>query len=265
MRVAVIQFPAKPLKLDNLRLVLNVLDSIDADLVVFPEYLMGIPENGLNRDFVLKQAEPIDGEFTVKIAEKSHEKGLAVVFTLYLREGNAVYNAAALVDRGAIKALYRKIHLFDAFGYRESILFAAGSQLALAKVNDLTVGLAVCFDLRFPELFRAMSLRGVELFAVPAAWYRGPYKLEQWRVLTSARAHENTAYLVAANQSGKLFTGHSLAVNPMGVIQSELDEGEGVFMVDFDASLVKESRETIPVLKLVKNKLYTDWYRDISA
>lgn len=261
MKVAAVQISAKPFKLDNLRLVLNALDSIDADLVVFPEYLMGIPENGLNRDLVLKQAESIDGEFTAEIVEKSGERSLAVVFTLYLREGDVVYNAAVLADRGTIKTVYRKIHLFDAFGYRESRLFAAGSQLALAKVCDLTVGLAVCFDLRFPELFRAMSLRGAELFAVPAAWYRGPYKLEQWRVLTSARAHENTAYLIAANQSGKLFTGHSLAVNPMGVIQSELDEGEGVFIVDIDEALIKESRETIPILKLVKSKLYADWYR----
>ena len=262
VRVAAVQFPAKPLKPDNLRLVLSALDSIDADLVVFPEYLMGIPDGGLNRDFVLKQAEPIDGGFATEIVEKSGERGLAVVFTLYLKEGGAVYNAAALADRGAIKAVYRKIHLFDAFGYRESRLFAAGSQLALARVGDLTVGLAVCFDLRFPELFRAMALRGAELFAVPAAWYRGPYKLEQWRVLTSARAHENTAYLVAANQSGDLFTGHSLAVNPMGAVQSELGEGEGVLVADIDASLVRESREAVPVLKLAKSGLYADWYRD---
>ncbi|MFZ8855384.1 MAG: nitrilase-related carbon-nitrogen hydrolase, partial [Thermofilaceae archaeon] len=178
----------------------------------------------------------------------------------YLREGDRVYNAAILVDRGSVRAVYRKVHLFDAYGHRESDVFARGSELAVLSLGPFTVGLAVCFDLRFPELFRAMALRGADLFVVPAAWYRGPYKEEQWLALTRARAHENVAFLVAVDQTGPLFSGRSTVVTPMGHSLLDLGQEERSISAVLDPSEVKEAREKVPVLSLLRRELYRTWY-----
>lgn len=253
------QIAVGPEKRANLRRVLQLLDRTDADLAVFPEYLMGVPSEGLTGEYVRSVAEPLAGEFVGSIADKLRERGVSAVIHAYLLEEDRVSNAAILLEKGSLRALYRKIHLFDAFGYRESSVFAPGSELAIARLGDFIVGLAVCFDLRFPELFRAMAMRGVDLFIVPAAWYRGPGKEEQWSALTRARAHENVAFLAAANQTGPLFSGRSVLVNPMGHVLVDLGEGERSFKVALDPSEVKEAREKVPVLNLLRRDLYRSW------
>lgn len=261
MRARVIQIAAKPDKRENLKRALSLLDESSADLNVFPEYLMGVGSEGVTSAYVSSLAEPLDGEFAGSLIDKSRERGFAVAFSMFLREGDRVYNAAVLADRGRVAALYRKIHLFDAYGYRESSIFSAGSELAVARVGEFTAGLAVCFDLRFPELFRAMMLRGVDLFLLPAAWYKGSYKLEQWRALTAARAHENLAYLAAANQVGERFTGHSSVVSPWGCALVELGESEAFAEVEIDRSEVDQARKAVPVRQLLKLDLYNRWLK----
>lgn len=253
------QISSAPDKRGNLKRVLQLLDSSDADLVVFPEYLMGVAKEGVTAEYVRSNAEPISGEFIGSITDKLREKGNSAVVHVYLLEGGEVSNAAILIEKGSVRAIYRKIHLFDAYGYRESSIFAPGSELAVARLGDFTVGLAVCFDLRFPELFRAMALRGAELFVVPAAWYRGPYKAEQWYALTRARAHENVAFLVAVDQTGPLFAGHSVVVNPMGHALVDLGEEERSHKVTLDPGEVREAREKVPVLNLLRKDLYRSW------
>ncbi|UNQ73430.1 carbon-nitrogen hydrolase family protein [Infirmifilum sp. NZ] len=265
MKVALHQMVAGPNKEENLRRVLEKLSRADADLHVFPEYLMGVGEGGVSREHVHALAEPLEGPFAASVVEKSGELGTAVAFSAFLREGDGVYNAAVLADRGRVVTVYRKVHLFDAFGYRESSVFAPGDSLAVARLGDFTVGLAVCFDLRFPELFRAMALRGAELFIVPSAWYRGPYKVEQWLALTAARAHENTAYLIAVDQTGSLFAGHSTIVTPLGHRLVDLGEREGVIVVEINRGEVEEARRLVPVLQLLRRDLYVRWYGDSGA
>ncbi len=260
MRVRVFQLSVGPRKAENLRRVLALLDSSDADLNVFPEYLMGVGGGGVTAEYVRSLAEPLGGEFAASIVDKSRERGFAVAFSTFLLEEGRVYNAAVLADRGRVAAVYRKIHLFDAFGYRESSVFEPGAEAAVASLGELRVGLAVCFDLRFPELFRHMMLMGAELFVVPSAWYRGPYKVEQWRALTAARAHENAAYLVAADQWGERFVGHSRVVNPWGHALVDLGEGERSIEVEVSAGEVREAREAVPVERLIKPHLYARWY-----
>ncbi len=261
MRVALHQLTVGGDKLENLRRVLAEIDRVDADLHVFPEYLMGVDERGVTRDFVHGNSEPLNGDFVGSIVDKSRERGTAIVFSAFLREDGGVYNAAILANRGRVEAVYKKIHLFDAFGYRESSIFKPGESLAVARLGEFTLGIAVCFDLRFPELFRAMALRGADLFTVPSAWYRGPYKVEQWRTLTAARAHENTAYLVAVDQAGRFFAGHSTVVTPLGHRLVELGEADRTIQVDLDYGEVEEARRTVPVLELLKRELYAGWYR----
>ena len=110
---------------------------------------------------------------------------------------------------------YRKIHLYDSFGYRESDRLAPGpSSRSLVDVGGFRVGLMTCYDLRFPELARALVDRGAEVLVVPAAWVAGPRKVDHWRTLLRARAIENTVFVVAAGQPGPRYTGHSMVVGP---------------------------------------------------
>jgi len=245
-------------KEENLTRIISIIDKSDADIIIFPEYLMGITPRGATREIVQKHAETINGKFITKITEKSGDKDQAIVFTAYLKENGKIYNAAIATENGEIKAIYKKTHLFDAFGYKGSKIFARGSKTTVTTLKGIKIGLAICFDLRFPELFRAMALKGAELFIVPAAWYRGPYKVQQWLTLTTARAHENTTYLVAVNQTGKLFTGNSLVASPLGYIQLNLGEKERTIKTTIDLDELRETREKIPVLNLLNKEIISE-------
>jgi len=220
---------------------------------------MGVSESGVTRDYVHSLAEELDGEFSSSILDASREMGISVVYTLFLREKGRVYNVAVFAEKGVVRVVYRKIHLFDAYGYRESEIFASGKNLAVVDFKNFRIGLAVCFDLRFPELFRALAYRGVNLFIVPAAWYRGKYKLDQWRHLIAARAHENTSYLVAVDQVGKFFLGHSLVASPLGFIRFELGEKEEKLSIELEKGELEEAEKLVPVRKLWKRNLYSKW------
>ncbi|MCC5997762.1 MAG: carbon-nitrogen hydrolase family protein [Thermofilum sp.] len=262
MRVALHQLVVSGSKEENLRKVLEKIDSFDADLHVFPEYLMGTKDGNVTRELVYSFGETLEGEFASKILSKSEEYGVGVVFSMYLKDNNGVSNAAVLAVNGKVSAVYRKIHLFDAYGYRESDVFARGNEVATAPFKGFTIGLAVCFDLRFPELFRAMMLRGANFFIVPSAWYKGPHKVDQWKSLTSARAHENVSFLVAVDQTGDHFAGHSLVATPMGHILVDLGEAERSLLVDIDPTEVSQAREKIPIDKLLRLDLYKVWIQE---
>ena len=182
----------------------------------------------------------------------------STIFTTFLRERDYVFNAAFLAEKGRIKAVYKKIHLFDALGHNESKLFSSGNNLVLVKANGFTIGLAICFDLRFPELFQEMAHKGADLFIVPSAWYKGKYKLEQWRVLVMARAHENGAYLVAVDQPDPFFIGHSIVASPWATVLKEVGERETSFTIELDHKQIEEARKLIPILELSKPELYRD-------
>ena len=235
------------------------MEDSDAYLDVFPEYAMGVPQSGLSRDYIQRNAEPLDGEFATKILEKTLQEQTSTVFTMFLSESSSVYNAAILAENGKVKAVYRKIHLFDAFGYKESDLFTSGRELAVAELKGFRVGLAVCFDLRFPELFRQMAYRGVNLFIVPSAWYKGDHKLEQWRILTKARAHENTSYLIAVDQTHPFFVGHSIVVSPLAYAIQEVEEEQTNFIVELDRKEIEKAEELMPMIRLSKPNLYKDF------
>jgi len=254
LRVHQISFSSN--KIENMNTILHFVDESDAYLDVFPEYAMGVPPGGLNTQFVHENAEPLNGEFVKTIVGKTDEKSSAIVFTAYLKERDGVYNASILAEKGEIKAVYRKIHLFDAFGYRESDVFAPGKELAITDLKDFKIGLAVCFDLRFPELFRVMARRGVNLFIVPSAWYKGKYKITQWRALTLARSHENNSYLIAVDQANPFFIGHSIATSPLGYVIKEADEEQKSFTVHLEYEIIEKSKQSLPMISLSKHTLY---------
>lgn len=167
-----------------------------------------------------------------------------------------VFNS--LVARGpGISSRYRKIHLFDAFGTLESETIAPGEELVVLELDGVRIGLATCYDVRFPEQFTALAERGAEVIAVPMAWGDGEGKLEQLRLLLRARALDATVILLAADQSPPegpaprhpRGVGHSAVISPLGEVQEELDRAPGLLLADIDPGTVAEARRTLPVLR----------------
>lgn len=164
-------------------------------------------------------------------------------------------------------ASYSKIHLFDAYDHKESHTIEPGTDPVTVEVDGVTVGLAICYDIRFPELFVRLAQQGAQVIVVPAAWgiSEDPdvtaAKLESWRLLARARALDSTSWVVAVDQAhaptagveepeGHHFgKGHSLAVSPWGEVVAELGDGEGLQLVDIDLEQVDAARRALPVLQ----------------
>ena len=154
-----------------------------------------------------------------------------------------------LVTRGAANVAYRKIHLYDSFGYRESDALAAGPlEPVTVDVSGFRLGLMTCYDLRFPELARALVDQGAEVLVIPAAWVAGPRKVDHWRTLVRARAIENTVYVVAAGQPGPRYAGHSLVVDPLGDVLAEAADGPALLRATLTRSALEGARATNPSL-----------------
>jgi deaminated glutathione amidase len=186
-------------------------------LVVFPEVMMrdfGSPGSDIS-----EFAEDLDGPFVKRIAELAAAHDVTVVAGMFERseDPGRPYNTLVVVDADGLRASYRKIHLYDSFGYKESDRLLSGVlEPVVVEVGGLRVGLMTCYDLRFPELARALVDQDAELLVVPAAWVAGPGKADHWRTLLKARAIENTVYVAAAGQPGPRYTGHSMVVTPRG-------------------------------------------------
>ncbi|MHA7133312.1 carbon-nitrogen hydrolase family protein [Oerskovia turbata] len=161
-------------------------------------------------------------------------------------------NAVVAIDAsGALAGVYRKVHLYDAFGQRESDRLAPGPADAAPTtltVGGLTFGIMTCYDLRFPESARRLVDAGADVLVVPAAWAAGELKADHWRTLARARAIENTSVVLGVGQAGKGVTGRSLLVGPDGQVGLELDERAGLRTADIDPEALAESRRTNPSL-----------------
>lgn len=239
-----------------------------ADLLVLPEYASGYDRRGVG----IEHAEPLDGPFVTHLRALAREHGLAIVAgtTLpgttpvagapgggapgadgapaRLRAVNAVVAVAA---SGEPAGVYRKVHLYDAFGGRESDTLEPGPAAApplTLTVGDLTFGVLTCYDLRFPEAARRVVDAGAQVLLVPAAWVAGPLKADHWRTLLRARAIENTAVVIGVGMAGGGVTGRSLLVGPDGVVGLELGEAPDVRTVDLDPEPLAAERLRNPSL-----------------
>jgi predicted amidohydrolase len=159
-----------------------------------------------------------------------------------------LHNTLYLTGADGVAAAYRKIHLFPPF--KEDDFLDAGKHLCLADVGGLKIGLAICFDLRFPELFRKLALKGAELLLVSGQW--PVERLDHWRVLVRARAIENQIWVAACNTHGKTgkthFAGHSMIVDPAGAIVAEAGDGEELVTAEIDPGRVAAERARIDYL-----------------
>jgi deaminated glutathione amidase len=219
------------------------------DLVVLPEVFMrdfGSPGSDIST-----YAEPLDGPFVSELTDLARRTGAVVVAGMFETSEDPArpYNTLAVVDGTGLLASYRKIHLYDSFGYKESERLLAGPvEPLLVEVDGFTVGLMTCYDLRFPELARELVRRGAELLVVPSAWVAGPAKVDHWRTLVKARAIENTVYVAAVGQPPPRYSGHTMVVAPTGEVLTELDDEQTVAEVELDRQLLADARATNPSL-----------------
>ncbi len=220
----------------------------DSDLIILPElWNIGF----MSFDRYTSDAETENGKTLSAMKEMAKETGAYLhTGSFPLTSDGEYYNASFLLSpEGEVLAGYRKIHLF-AFNSRENEILSPGEKACTVETPLGHIGLATCFDLRFPELFRNMVDKGVEIFLVCSAW---PYpRLEHWLILNRARAIENQCIVVSANSAGinrgVTFTGHSMIIDPWGTVLAGCGDEETIARTRIDAGVVKDARNRFPGL-----------------
>ncbi|MCF8603291.1 carbon-nitrogen hydrolase family protein [Gordonia sp. HY442] len=226
-----------------------------AELIVFPEASMC--RFGVSLRDV---AQPLDGPWASGVSDVADETGVTVVAGMFTTSPDGRIRNTLVVARPGLERLaYDKIHLFDAFGFRESDTIAAGDEPLVFDLGGHRIGVATCYDIRFPELFTELARRGAQLVVVPASWGAGPGKLAQWQLLASARALDSVSYVAAVGQaspadaavresSAPTGIGHSRISDPFGSVVADYDSGERVDLHDLDLSRTDKARTALATL-----------------
>jgi len=253
--VAVAQFAAALDKQENLK---HTCDGIragaerGAQVVVTPEF--GMYNDATRSSDDRSYAEPLDGPWLSAVREVVREAGVHAVVGIAERlpdESRSSNTVVALNTAGEISGVYRKVHLYDAFGFRESD-FVVPAEIApplTFDVGGIRFGVMTCYDLRFPESARVLVDAGANALVIPAAWAVGPAKEDHWDTLLRARAIENTSYVLAAGQTGPHCTGQSMVIDPMGVTLASAGEGPGVAVADLTEARLEAVRTRNPALQ----------------
>lgn len=260
MRIALAQIVASTepdANLDVVREHVARAKEAGVELVVFPEATMA--------SFATRSAtvaQPVDGDWARGVRDAAREHGIGVVVGMFTpgADGKA-RNTLLVVDAaGELVATYDKIHLFDAWGFEESRHMEAGDTPVVVGVGGVQVGLATCYDVRFPELFKHLANAGAEVVLVPTSWANGPGKAEQFRALCVARALDSTCFILAAGQADPATVGvevkpgsptgvgHSVVVSPLGDVLAEAGAAPDLLVVDVEPSELADARERLPVL-----------------
>jgi deaminated glutathione amidase len=229
-----------------------------ARLVVLPEVWTYLGPGEGNR----AAAEPIPGPLTDVLAERARQHGIYLhIGSIYeqIAGDPRIANASVVYDpAGEEVARYRKIHLFDVdldsdTAYNESSTVAPGEEIVTFELDGVTVGLAICYDLRFPELFRILALRGAEVIILPAAFTMATGK-DHWEPLIRARAIENAVYMIAPNQVGQhppglWCYGRSMVVDPWGTVIAQASDQPTVLTSHLDLGYLRQVRRQVPALR----------------
>jgi predicted amidohydrolase len=243
----------KSANLSTIRRLVSEAVAQGSELVVFPEYSMfTVPV--MDERFVAS-AERLDGPFVTELTKLAAQHGIAIVCGLNeaTDDEDRIHNTLLAIDAtGAVVATYRKLHLYDAFGYTESAVVRPGDiePPQTFTVGDLRFGMQTCYDLRFPEVTRRLIDAEADVVLVPAEWVPGPLKEDHWTTLLRARAIENTVYLAAADQCGKAGAGNSMIVDPMGVVLASVGEEEGLGTATLDPERIARVRAKNPAISL---------------
>src|SRR3954469_9154560 len=257
MRVAVCQVNSRERRDENLTVARGLLvraAEAGADLAVLPEYV-----DFLGRGKDAPKAEGVDGEFAEFFAGAARELGIWVHAGSFHEAGPDeahTYNTSLVFSpEGDLTATYRKIHLYDVeiagrVSYQESQTVAPGEDVVVADVNGVPTGLSICYDLRFPELYRRLADGGAKVLVVPAAFMMHTGR-DHWEVLLRARAIENQCYVVAAGQignhePGRVCYGRSMIIDPWGTVLAQAPDAVGVVTAECDLERLATIRRELP-------------------
>lgn len=254
VKTAVAQFAPASAIAPNRATIAGLVDraaAAGAELVVLPEESM-LCATGLESRLgdIARHEWPGFVDF---VAGTARSREVAVIAAGYEgRAGDKPYNTVLAVDaRGEVLATYRKMHLYDAFAYRESDYVEPGPVApTTVTIGGFTIGLLDCFDVRFPELARALVDAGADVLSVSAAWVNGPLKTDQWRTMLRARAMENTCWVLGSGSASPECVAQSMIVDPLGVVRAGLmDESPSFTVHDVTRERLEVARDQLPVLR----------------
>jgi len=266
LRVAAVQMCSSRNKEDNLEKAgywIEQAASQGARLIVLPEYFSF--RGGDNAAKIIN-AETIPGP-TCRWGQEIARRVNAYILlgSILESDGNTIYNTAILIaPSGDLVAKYRKLHLFTArvgdVYYNEGAILSSGRDIVVAPVDQVQLGITICYDLRFPELYRALTFKGANIIAVPANFTLHTGK-DHWEVLLRARAIENQIYVIAAAQAGmsedgKASYGRSMVIDPWGIVISQASDREGVIIADIDLDLENNVRNKISALRHFRTDVF---------
>ena len=278
VRVSIVQMKSSPDKEENLAFSLEQIKQSakkEAKIICFPEFQMSFSPPSQSSKELFSISESLNGNFVKQLKKSAKENNIFIVGSIYehtnlisantKQEENKinknsyrVYDTVVLInEQGKLISYYRKLHLYDALGFKESTKLLAGSKLFSPIISPLgKLGTLVCYDLRFPELSRILALKGSNALIAPSGWVQGTMKEDHWLIMCRARAIENGVYLIAPNQIGNIFCGRSLVVDPFGVVVVDMGNSEGFEIIDLDLSRIDVIRKSLPLLKNRRRDLY---------
>jgi predicted amidohydrolase len=268
VRVAAVQLNSSADPAANLAIADRLTRAAAADgasLIVLPEKWTAIGSDEQSR----AAAEPLDGPALSWARTTARELGVDLIAGSILERvagRERLANTSVHVDpSGELRAVYRKLHMFDVEvggrTYRESELEQPGDEIVTSEsASGVELGLSICYDLRFPELYRILAVRGARIFTVPAAFTLATTR-DHWETLLRARAIENQTFVIAANQvgahpAGQHSGGRSMIVDPWGVVLAQAPDGEGHILADLDLARQGEIRASLPALANRRPEVY---------
>lgn len=266
--ISIVQMRSSEDKMENLELSVDFIREAakkKSNLICFPEFQMAYSPESQSANQLSEIAESVnDGNFITTLRKAAKVNKISIISTIYEKSNNGsdnrVYDTVVLIDsKGEISSVYRKLHLYDALGFKESDKMMAGNMIEKpTKTSVGNIGLMICYDIRFPEMSRILTVKGANVLVSPSAWVHGVMKEEHWQTLLKARAIENGLYIIAPDQVGNIFSGRSMAVDPFGVVLLDMGNREGMEVVELDKSRVQKVRELLPLLKNRRTDVYGD-------
>lgn len=268
-RTALVQMKSSVNKEQNLAYSLELINEAAKDkarLICFPEFQMAYSPPEQKPETLHKIAEKINGNFVSTLSYSAKQNKINVIATIYEisntnKQNHKVFDTAIIInDLGKLKSVYRKVHLYDALGFKESKKLVAGSIIERPTRTSVgNVGLLICYDMRFPEISRILTVNGANILASPSAWVAGVMKQEHWEIMVKARAIENGVYVIAPNQVGNIYCGHSMVIDPFGSTLVDMGNREGIEIIDIDSSRIDTIRRTLPLLTNRRTDVYKNY------
>jgi predicted amidohydrolase len=270
-RAALVQMKSSVDKNKNLSYSLKLIGRAaqkKAQLICFPEFQMAYSPAEQKPETLHEIAEKINGDFISALSNSAKKNKINVVATIYEiintnKQNQKVFDTAVIInERGKIQSVYRKIHLYDALGFKESKKLLAGNIIEKPTRTSVgNLGLQICYDMRFPEISRILTVNGANILVSPSAWVAGFMKQEHWEIMLKSRAIENGVYVIAPNQLGNIYCGHSMVIEPFGATLIDMGNREGMEILDIDNSRIDTVRRTLPLLGNRRTDVYKNYIK----